>query len=104
MDLNEAKTVVWKTQDGRRLQIGDMETSHLFNTVRMLWNHFAPAHYQLHPFRKYRIRMRRTYILTRLEAMLTELSARKDELTEQQLDQLAFMTSAAVMREAIDEC
>ena len=33
----------WRTNDGDVLKISDMETSHVFNTLKMWYNHFAEA-------------------------------------------------------------
>lgn len=67
----------WRCQDKRVLRIGDMETRHIFNCVRMLWNHHVPEHMQLKPFKRYVIRMRRGYIIGAMYAMLQELLTRK---------------------------
>lgn len=37
-------TFIWQTKSGLKLRIGDMETSHIFNTVKMLFNHLAVRH------------------------------------------------------------
>lgn len=32
---------LWTCQDGRVMRIGDMETRHLFNSMKMIFNHLA---------------------------------------------------------------
>jgi hypothetical protein len=53
--MNElAKPFVWQTKDRRLILPRDMETSHLFRAMRMIWNHTAPAPFQL-PGGRYRL-------------------------------------------------
>ena len=50
-DLIEAYT--WRDQKGQHHRPEDMSTSHLFNTLKMIWNHSVPAERQVKPFRQY---------------------------------------------------
>lgn len=74
---------VWTTARGKTLRIADMATSHLFYTVRMLWNHHAPVHLQFRPFKRYRLNMPRQYVLDSMAAMLAELRTRTDLSSDQ---------------------
>ncbi len=39
----DVDTFRWKTMDGQILRIGDMKTSHVFNSMKMIFNHLAEA-------------------------------------------------------------
>ena len=34
----------WRIQDGRTLTIDEMETGHIFNSMKMIFNHLAEGH------------------------------------------------------------
>lgn len=70
---------LWVTQDRQILEISEMDTRHIFHCVRMLWNHTVPIKYRLLPYRRYRLDMTREYILSRMKALLDELSRRELE-------------------------
>ena len=80
----------WKTQKGETKLIEEMETSHIFHSLRMLWNHLAPASYQLRPFKRYSLSMSTSYMKRSILAFLGELRKRKD-LTQDQEATLYFM-------------
>ncbi len=42
---------VWVTKDGQELSVADMTTTHLFWSVRMVFNHTVEPEHQLAPFR-----------------------------------------------------
>ena len=37
----EIKNLYWKTAGGERIHVSEMETSHVYNTMKMLYNHLA---------------------------------------------------------------
>lgn len=41
------KPFVWVTQDGEEMRPSEMKTTHLFYSLRMIWNHTAPPALQL---------------------------------------------------------
>jgi hypothetical protein len=46
----------WKTSpaNGNKLiSPSQMETRHLFNTLRMIWNHTMPSDARIHPYKEY---------------------------------------------------
>jgi len=47
MSTQAAEVFVWLTQTGQKIPVDQMGTSHLFNSLRMIWNHTAPATMQL---------------------------------------------------------
>ena len=47
----------WLTNDDRELLPSELDTLHLFHSVRMLWNHTVPAKHHLTPFRQWVLRL-----------------------------------------------
>jgi hypothetical protein len=43
-DLNDEYGFIWSTMDGTHLRIYQMETSHIFNCAKLLYNHLADAY------------------------------------------------------------
>ncbi|MDB2578794.1 hypothetical protein N9Y00_07115 [Tateyamaria sp.] len=79
----------WTTQDGLTVRPHNMQTSHIFNCIVMLWHHFMPTEAILYPHKRYRMGSRFTaeFIETALRVLLPELAAR-DDLTVFQLQSL----------------
>ena len=88
--MNTIQNNQWITQEGEEIAISDMDTAHLYYSVRMLWNHYCPPDLQLRPFKLYLLHFSREYVVSRLRSMVEELSRRGD-LTERQLSDLNFM-------------
>lgn len=69
----------WK-QAGERgfLRIDQMATSHLYNVLRMIWNHTAPEPMRLTPFKRYNFSSFYTpeYMAEAVRAMVAELKTR----------------------------
>ena len=40
----ELTQFLWRTMDGRTLTLAQMETKHIFNSMKMIFNHIAEAH------------------------------------------------------------
>lgn len=82
----------WKTRDGRTYEIVKMTTTHLFNTISMIWNHSMPKDVRTHNFNQYAFgkSYTRDYMMTAVRLMLPELLARPD-LSEFQLRRLQYM-------------
>ena len=88
----------WITKDGRTYLPKDMDTTHIFHSIRMIWNHTVESRLRL-PGNTYNLkwiddidRVRNT-----LEKLNTELHTRafREELNEQQLKQYDFMIEHA---------
>lgn len=70
----------WRTKLGDEIPLQDMETSHVFNTFLMIWNHAAPIearsqrfnHYQFGPY------YTKKYILQAFVNLYAELKKRTD--------------------------
>lgn len=73
-----AEPYKWKCNDGRRLTVQEMETKHLFNTIKMIWNHCCPANLQLTPFKQWNLNIEPNYAKHGVQLMLEELATRKD--------------------------
>lgn len=96
----------WRTRSGDFVNIEDMDTHHLFYTVKMIWNHSVPEQYKIKPFQQYRFPAIYTpkYIREATAAMLCELKTR-DDITDYWLAQLHFMvvTSRDVLQMKLSE-
>lgn len=70
----------WRTQERELLCPTEMATRHLWFTLRMIWNHSAPAEAHLTPFKHYRFGPFYTpaYMASAVKALLNELRTRKD--------------------------
>lgn len=89
--MNSTETPYWVTQDKRRIKIKDMDTNHIINTIKMLWNHTAPEEWRLKPYRVYKIKMTKQYVMVCLQAMVEEL--RNRELSRDQKSILLHIRS-----------
>lgn len=78
--LKKKPDFIWKTKDDRRYKVKDMETRHLFNTIRMIWNHKMPADAALGSFIRYEFGSFYTneYLELAIKKMLPELILRND--------------------------
>ncbi len=68
----------WHTADGVYVRPGQMDTLHLFHTVRLLWNHSVPDAQQLKPFRQWNLTLDADERAEAMTEMLAEL-ARRDQ-------------------------
>lgn len=89
----------WETQHGVKIQPKDMTTTHLFYSLRMIWNHTAPGHLQLRPFRRYTFSERFTaeYCKRAVRALIQELATRSD-LPASALADLEFMRTSVLKK------
>lgn len=86
--LNEkciTKPFIWKTHDGRKLTVQKMETPHLFNIVKMVWNHSCPEELKFKPYREWNLNLDVEYLKEVVKRILVELSTRED-LTQEMID------------------
>ena len=70
----------WKDQRNNCHAPTDMETRHIFFTLRMIWNHAVPKDMQIKPFKRYRFTSFYTneYIVKAIRALTAELFKRDD--------------------------
>lgn len=93
----------WRSKDGRFTRPEDMETRHLFHTLRMIWNNTMLAAMRVGNVRLYHFgpHYTTTYLADAVCYIGNELLARPDMTPEQraQIDQMArHIWSAAGMR------
>lgn len=70
---------LWRDNQGQKWPPELMETRHLFNSLRMIWNHRMPEAARLHPYREYATLNRSDdYLKDAVLALAKELSTRKD--------------------------
>jgi hypothetical protein len=81
----------WRTREGQWLRPAQMTTTHLFYTLRMIWNHTMPAPAQL-PGGRYNFGAYYTeeYMKAAIVHVTTEL-ARRDDLPRELGQQLKHM-------------
>jgi len=89
-----APRFLWRTHDKRDIAPQEMKTSHLFNTVRMIFNHSVPVEHQIIGCKKWNlVGVTKEIRLVAIREMLGELSLRED-ITEDALAQLEHMRLA----------
>lgn len=85
---------VWRTQDGEELRPAEMRTTHLFYTVRMVFNHTAPACYRIPLCKLYAFNMPPDYLRAAILAIVLELKKRPaSDLAPWQWDQLVHIAT-----------
>lgn len=80
-NLKVEKDFEWRDKCNEYHSPCDMSTSHIFFTLRMIWNHSVPEHMQLRPFIRYTFdtsTYTRGYIRKAIRALLFELIQRED--------------------------
>ena len=70
----------WRDRKGEMHQVQDMDTKHLFFTLRMIWNHSAPITMVIHPYTRYDFEPYYTagYMGAAVRVMFSELILRRD--------------------------
>lgn len=70
----------WRDRQGNFHNPSDMETKHLFFTLRMIWNHCAPEEMKIYPFQKYAFSgfYSIDYMKEAVKILSLELSKRED--------------------------
>ena len=70
----------WRDRTGVFHNPKDMETRHLFFTIRMIWNHSAPEYMRIKPYNKYSFGdfYTREYMRDAVKFLAKELGTRKD--------------------------
>jgi len=101
-ELEQRQNIVaftWKTQDGELLSPPEMKTTHLFYSLRMIWNHSMPEEYHL-PGGRYNIKWVENKIMakTAIMALSIELATRDfEELTIDLQWQWQYMLEHAII-------
>lgn len=82
----------WRDSQGGFHLPSEMETRHLFYTLRMIWNHTMPDQAQIKPFRRYEFGEHYTeyYLKDAVLNLAHELKTRND-MTAEWRAQLSFM-------------
>lgn len=77
---NKAFKFEWKDRDNNFYYVENMTTSHLFFTLRMIWNHTMPEEAKLRPYIKYRFGSyyKEKYMLDAVINIFHELEKRHD--------------------------
>lgn len=44
---------IWQTQEGKLVRVQTMMTSHIWNSLKMIWNHRVPVQCRIIPFKHY---------------------------------------------------
>lgn len=74
------KAYVWMTADHKTIPVTKMLTRHLYNCVRMLWNHTVPEQYRFERYTRYNMNLDMSERNKAVKAMLEELKTRHDIL------------------------
>jgi hypothetical protein len=69
----------WRMHGGEIVSPVDMATSHLFYTVRMIWNHRMPGPYRFPNCKQWELNYSSVYLLKAIRVMLWELSTRDEK-------------------------
>ena len=79
---------VWETQYGELIPVTKMKTSHVFHSIRMVYNNTCPKGWQTrNTFKRYILNRPAHYWRKAVMALMEELATRKD-LTPAQLAEL----------------
>lgn len=93
-----AERLVWTTRDGQRLPISEMALSHVFFTVRALFNSLAPPMDRVPGCRVYQFRLTPEKIRQFVSAFLDRLSRESEKLNPMQRLQLTHMATVCGRR------
>jgi hypothetical protein len=72
---------MWLDQNGGHHAPAQMDTHHLFYSIKMMWNHIVPDEYKILPYKKYRLgpkRFTKEYCKLAVYELSKELFTRKD--------------------------
>lgn len=77
--VDEVSNFVWTTNDGLDMRVGAMRTGHIFNCVKMIYNHTVPEHLTINPYKKWDLsHMSGRYRRVALTVFLRELAKSTD--------------------------
>lgn len=105
--MNEiAKKFKWRTQQNEWLLPSEMETRHLYYTLRMIYNHSMPSDVRLYPYKQYRFDPNiytKEYITEAIRNLSYELATRNDIKEEWNLDLMKIFLNCTLDRSKLDE-
>lgn len=82
----------WIMQTGESIQVHKMKTSHVFNSLRMIYNNTCPRGMETRlVFKRYVLNRPASYWKQAVKSLVKELVTRKD-LTPSQLSELSVMS------------
>jgi len=87
----------WRGKGGKLSSVTTMDTTHMFNTLVMIWNHAVPESFKLKPYIHYTFDpdfYTPTYMSTALTTLLVEIKKRRD-LTDEQCVKLEKISAMA---------
>lgn len=85
----------WVTQEGEAIAFEDMATTHLFYSIRMVFNHSAPAILQIPGCRRYKLDWTPNQRQLAIKLLVAELKKRDpSDLAPWQWTQLRYMADA----------
>ena len=89
------KAWMWRMKNGHLVAPRDMTTEHLFNTVKMLWNNFAPAEFHIGDVKFYRFgpAYSTEYLNEAMRELTSELAGREG-VTDRHMSMLVFARNA----------
>lgn len=100
-------TFKWRSQDGRYWTVHQMDTRHLFFTLRMIWNHTAPVTWRFIPYKRYDFSDYYTteYMRNAVIMIINELVKRDDivDIWQVELDQMIARLNNAHLKEVNDQ-
>ena len=91
-DTQQITNFKWRDKRGQFHKPKNMETRHIFYTLRMIWNHSMPEEAKIRPYREYDFNpfYTKEYMQFAVLALAMELSDRYD-LSFKSQNQLQFM-------------
>lgn len=93
-ELNAISAFQWVDHEGVRHDPQQMNTHHLFYTLRMIWNHSAPSQLKIRPYKKYthfKKMYTNAYMKLAVKAIILELAQRPWEEKKHYTEQLDYM-------------
>lgn len=101
MSQDMTRKFMWRDTQHNFHRPQDMETRHLFMTLRMIWNHTAPYEYRIEPYRRYSFGpfYSTEYMQQAVISLSAELATREDLEPYWQKCLNHMVTCLAMMRE-----
>ncbi len=83
---------LWRMSNGKMILVSEMDTQHLFNVLKMIWNNICPENWEVGDVRKYRFNSfyTQTYFLESFSKIMSEVSTRND-VPQNYIEQLSLM-------------
>jgi hypothetical protein len=93
IEQRELSEFMWKDRNNRFHAPAQMETSYLYKTLKMIWNHSMPEEFKLMPYKLYAFGPFYTpaYMRQAAKAFVRELEHRKSDMTFVMCRELQYM-------------